>query len=164
MTRFIPGRDMLQKFHPSNTLNDVVCSECRYDGLFALQAFSMLVAVMAKFKLEGSQREVFRLYEEKRLEMISERVKRYEAEFAQEQLGALAPKPPPKAGPPSVVSTAPSSATQSTLFGAASVKSAPAALCEVAHACGGTRRSGECLPPDALVWVEGTALPQEVRQ
>eukprot|EP00971_Amphidinium_carterae_P128908 2552899-Amphidinium_carterae.1 len=59
------------------------------EGCFdtALLLFSAAVAVTSKGKLEKAQRFEFELSETKRQEMIQERVRRYEAEFAKERVG-----------------------------------------------------------------------------
>jgi len=138
----------------TRTLHDKGCFES------ALLFFSAAVAVTSKGKLEKAQRIEFKLSEEKRAEMIKERVRRYEAEFAKEQVGG-APTLMWQVQPvePSIAETHISAATSYVSRAAASVRSAPATM-HTGAIMKHMRRSGECLPPDAVVWVEGQAMPR----
>mmetsp|Transcript_27026 Transcript_27026/g.62436 ORF Transcript_27026/g.62436 Transcript_27026/m.62436 type:complete len:777 (-) Transcript_27026:191-2521(-) len=134
------------------------------EGCFdtALLLFSAAVAVTSKGKLEKAQRFEFELSETKRQEMIQERVRRYEAEFAKERVGGAASlmwsvgRPPVE---PSLAETQVTSTTSYVSRAAASVRSAPATM-HTGAVMKHMRRSGECLPPDAVVWVEGQAMPR----
>mmetsp|Transcript_33890 Transcript_33890/g.79248 ORF Transcript_33890/g.79248 Transcript_33890/m.79248 type:complete len:782 (+) Transcript_33890:101-2446(+) len=138
-------------------------SDAPKEGLeLSLVLFNSAVAVASKAKLEKAQRMEFKFSEEKRQEAIKERVLRYEAEFAKERLSGGSPwnakaverEPSVAPSQPSVCSTAVSRA-------GASVRSAPAAL-HTGPVMSQMRRSGECLPPDSVVWVEGHPMPRPV--
>mmetsp|Transcript_2973 Transcript_2973/g.6536 ORF Transcript_2973/g.6536 Transcript_2973/m.6536 type:complete len:775 (-) Transcript_2973:200-2524(-) len=132
----------------------------------ALFFFSCVVAVACKSKLEKAQRLEYKLSEQKSQEVIKERVLRYEAEFAKERVGGAASlmwgnnHEQRSRYSPSVAET---QITTSTICPsvAASLRSAPAAL-HTGAVMKQARRSGECLPHDAVVWVEGHALPRPV--
>eukprot|EP00971_Amphidinium_carterae_P095785 1895432-Amphidinium_carterae.1 len=136
-----------------------------------LLIFSFIVVLVVKSRSECQQRKLFELLKEKKLLVIDERVKRYTAEYENEQLSNLCPQAQllqklgnntprraltgNRAKAPSVVSSALSSIRKPP----PSTMSAPPTLHE-GPLIKPQRRSGECLPPDAVVWVEGQALPQ----
>mmetsp|Transcript_68470 Transcript_68470/g.164419 ORF Transcript_68470/g.164419 Transcript_68470/m.164419 type:complete len:758 (-) Transcript_68470:153-2426(-) len=125
----------------------------------SLVFFNVFVAVASKFKLERLQRIEFMFAEERRQEVIKERVLRYEAEFEKERLAVDWESRKRESDVASVAASQLKSLCSSAVTrAAASIKSAPAALHE-GVVMNQMLRSGECLPPDAVVWVEGQALP-----
>jgi len=128
---------------------------------------TMGVSLVAKARLESSQRETFHFMQMQKQEIVHEKVKRCEAEFATEVLkegrpgkGKEAPSVTPinnggnynvpRQSAGSVVSTA-----------APSFRSAPGRMWGLSNSTSGGR--GDCLPLDCQVWVEGLPLPKKAR-
>jgi len=119
-----------------------------------------MIAIGSKGKLERAERVEHHQYQEQQKQAEKERQLRMEAESS-----ATKSSVDRERSAMSVAATQMMSCYSASLGGrshaARSVLSAPA----VVHAgpvMSQTRRSGECLPPDAVVWVEGQAMPRKV--
>mmetsp|Transcript_63409 Transcript_63409/g.183703 ORF Transcript_63409/g.183703 Transcript_63409/m.183703 type:complete len:746 (-) Transcript_63409:152-2389(-) len=150
-----------------------------------LTSLSWVLLLVTKRALERSQRKIYELMEQQRLEVVNQKIKRCEAEFKHEIImGGLpcATKVPPEwpqafvsqaPGKPDAAATATAAArskaahteVEASHCSAPSAQSAPARLITwLEAACGGGGRPhGDCIPADAEVWVEGAVLPKCVR-
>lgn len=147
------------------TADDYLC--CSLD--ISLMGFTMILTVSAKARWELTQRDLFSLMANKCSEALNEKVLRFKAEFAEDQLRTWADAA--KRGATEEASTTIRyDATPQGLDLAQvpsrprpppSVRSAPPAMANFLQACLATscHNPGDCLPLDALVWMEGRPQP-----
>mmetsp|Transcript_64031 Transcript_64031/g.118965 ORF Transcript_64031/g.118965 Transcript_64031/m.118965 type:complete len:728 (+) Transcript_64031:144-2327(+) len=126
-----------------------------------------VIAVVSKGKLERAQRIEHTHYQEQQKQAEKERHLRMEAESSATRSSRCHSGPRPldvvtEASPTFTrVMSCYSQSVSGRSVAARSVLSAPAVVHE-GRVMSQTRRSGECLPPDAAVWVEGQPMPQKV--
>lgn len=158
-----------------------------------LLATSTLVAVFAKASHEKLQRGYFVVLEEQKHVVVREKVLRWHAEVAQDQLveegvagclleTELVNAVAPYGSPFRLRSSSSSSSVEGRTPGSvappkslrrplrpislASLRSAPAAPLDFldAFTASSARTPGDCLPPQAAVWVEGKTMPLAVAE
>jgi len=127
----------------------------------------LLLSISAKRTIELSKWDVFVLLRDKAAEAIHEKVLRVEAEFAHESVVKNTQRSTRTTQPSEGSDRCKEVASGSSTCGAMlpSLLSAPAILqtasaatkaCPQRNSCSG----GDCLPPDAKVWVEGYTCPR----
>lgn len=126
--------------------------------------FSMIVLMSAKVLFESLQRKVFSLLQSKTKDVIHERVLRVQAEFAHEiRLESCAERQHEEdleSG--CFVSSSIVEPLKGPRHYAPSHRSAPAVFFSDKLDVCATKKSGECLPRSAVVWVDGKSLPEAV--
>lgn len=160
------------------TYTTTICAVGQLDGIdvrvleFAMLAFSIGINLAAKRHLETSQRDVFGMMERKSQEAVKEKVLRFQAEYKEDRLRDCLTRKPCQ-GADSESSAGQSRGRQQQSQGLWPQKppsqhsAPPAVLSFLAQAATpgqcSTRQAGDCLPPSAMVWVEGRAFPMEVQ-
>lgn len=137
-----------------------------------LMIFTASLALSAKVHIERSQHSLLLALEQKTKEAIQEKVLRFQAEFVEEQTraelnsymweGSIAEGSEVDSA---IVPADRSPATKKRRAPASFTSAPPAMLSFLSGAAADSDKTkGDCLPNDALVWIEGAALPTKVHE